>query len=854
MEKRLVLFIMASVMIFTGYGLLRMRLMPPPAQEVAQKDGAKKPDGKADKESKKSAPGKALEEDLADAKQKSTPDETDAKQTPAKGDKKDSATSEISAEPAARPEPVIDQKWMTLGSFAAGSPYRLLITFTNKGAAVEKVELVERRANGKLRYRDLDRDDGYLGLQCRETDAGCEVISVGPGTPAMLAKPADGTLGFGIMSGDLIIALQGQPVRGIAEYEARMLDTHPGQAIRLGVRRKSDGIERTIEFAATLSYRPLALIQPEAAAGTRAISSFLLGLDQVDKRQVKLGQDELPDLVSLRHDAWKIEDGAADEVVFSHRVTLDAVEGADADQLEIVKRYKLVAMDPKAIDEHADPAYHLQMRLEIKNQGKQAHEVAYFLDGPNGLPTEGWWYANKIHPSWGSAGARDVIWQVHGHSLSLRSASQIYKEYQKDPDQPLEMILSDTPVAADRSLDYLGVDTQYFSAVLMEGPIAKPTPFVCRQAYAMPVGPVPKLSGREVFLLNTSFRVASEPAKIAPGESVATDYHIFLGPKSTELLESYGISDIVVYGWFWWIAKPLSYLLHFFYFVVRNYGLAIILLTVLVRGAMFPVGRKAARNAQVMQELAPQLKALKEKYKNDMEKQAQAQRELWKKHNFNPLGGCWLMFLQLPIFIGLYRCLSVDIELRQAALIPGVRWCSNLAGPDMFWNWQSLGFEFLTGRNGWLGPYLNILPIFTVVLFIVQQKMFTPPATDDQSRMQQSMMKYMMVFMGVMFFKVAAGLCLYFIASSLWGIAERKLLPKSDINKEEEPAREPTKNAGAAGRATGGKPVRGETKEKKVSILDRIEQWQRKAEQKVNQPRSDRSRPDERPRGKKRRR
>jgi len=212
------------------------------------------------------------------------------------------------------------------------------------------------------------------------------------------------------------------------------------------------------------------------------------------------------------------------------------------------------------------------------------------------------------------------------------------------------------------------------------------------------------------------------------------------------------------------------------------------------------------------------------------------------------------MFLQLPIFIGLYRCLSVDIELRQAPLIPGLHWCSNLAGPDMFWNWEALGFDFLTGRNGWLGPYLNLLPIVTVVLFIVQQKMFTPPATDDQSRMQQSMMKYVMVFMGVMFFKVAAGLCLYFIASSIWGIAERKLLPKSDINSAAQPKPEPPKKTGSGDRPRGGKPVRGETKKKKVSILERIEQWQRMAEQKVNRQQPDKSRPQDRPRGRKRKR
>ena len=115
------------------------------------------------------------------------------------------------------------------------------------------------------------------------------------------------------------------------------------------------------------------------------------------------------------------------------------------------------------------------------------------------------------------------------------------------------------------------------------------------------------------------------------------------------------------------------------------------------------------------------------------------------------------MFLQLPIFIGLYRCLSVDIELRQAALIPGLHWCSNLAGPDMAWHWQGILPDFLASETGWLGPYLNILPIVTIVLFIWQQKMFMPPATDEQTRMQQKMMQYMMIFMGVLFFKVPAG-------------------------------------------------------------------------------------------------
>lgn len=140
------------------------------------------------------------------------------------------------------------------------------------------------------------------------------------------------------------------------------------------------------------------------------------------------------------------------------------------------------------------------------------------------------------------------------------------------------------------------------------------------------------------------------------------------------------------------------------------------------------------------------------------------------------------MFLQLPIFLGLYRCIAVDIELRQAALIPGIEWCSNLAGPDQFLYWKSFMPNFFVAETGMLGPYLNILPLITVSLFLVHQKLFTPPATDEQSAMQLKMMKYMTLFMGFLFFKVASGLCLYFIASSLWGIAERKLVPKPKVS------------------------------------------------------------------------
>jgi YidC/Oxa1 family membrane protein insertase len=198
-----------------------------------------------------------------------------------------------------------------------------------------------------------------------------------------------------------------------------------------------------------------------------------------------------------------------------------------------------------------------------------------------------------------------------------------------------------------------------------------------------------------------------------------------------------------------------------------------------------------------MQALKPEMDRITEKYKTDMQKRSQAMQELYRKHQINPLGGCLPVFLQLPIFIGLYRALMVDVELRQSPLFGhGIRWCSNLAAPDMFLNWSPVMPDFIDNGIGLfgLGPYLNILPLITVALFLVTQKMAMPAPTNEQAAMQQKMMKYMTIFIGVLFYKVASGLCLYFIASSLWGIAERKLLPKSKTATE------------AAGGATGPAP------------------------------------------------
>jgi YidC/Oxa1 family membrane protein insertase len=449
-------------------------------------------------------------------------------------------------------------------------------------------------------------------------------------------------------------------------------------------------------------------------------------------------------------------------------------------RLKIVKRFRLAQDAPTAADAQATggqtvpllPNYHLDLDVEFYNLGGEELPVAYRLDGPTGLPIEGWWYASKIAREWWqSVGTRDVVAWFEGKAPLLIGCVDIANGE------------VDTDVLRDTPLHWMGVDAQYFSAVVIPQTDGGAPWFA--DATPIHVGPVPEDKAHKK-LTNTSCRLVSKTVDLAPAEeggppSLSHTYRLFVGPKKPAVLEAYGLGDLVYHGWAIWatFSKLLLQVLHFFYSIVGNYGLAIIMLTVLVRSCMFPISRKQALGAQKMQELQPEIKKINEKFKNKLEERNRATQELFRKHKYNPLGGCLLMFLQLPIFIGLYRGLMLDVELRQAPLIPGLGWCSNLAAPDMLFRWDGFLPGFLAGEAGWLGPYFNVLPCITVGLFLWQQKMFMPPPADEQAALQQKIMQYMMIFMAVMFFKVASGLCIYFIASSLWGIAERKLLPKT---------------------------------------------------------------------------
>ncbi|MEZ6092757.1 MAG: YidC/Oxa1 family insertase periplasmic-domain containing protein [Pirellulaceae bacterium] len=733
---------------------------------------------------------------------------------------------------------------LTIGSLNPDSPYRYLVTLSTKGGSVVRVELNARDRKGRLAYRDLEHRSGYIGkLEVSNGQDGLVVGVVGPGTPADLA---------GLRAGDVIVRLafgdqEAAPVVSEADFHKQVSNTRVGDVVTVFYKR--DGNESSANI--TMTDQPLEMINHEidfVDPGISSPPSFLMQL---------LGNTDSPGWTQLDREMmngeWTVEKStteSGESVEFKFELTAERLAEFDiAGPIVVTKRFSIPKLSEELVRNLDSRSFHLDFDISIENKSETAIKgLGVQIDGPTGATTEGWWYQTKIHGRSTAigylAGARDVVSSTEYNSYSFLGCPEIVSESLKK--SPTIQFIVEPPKHADepaemRALKFLGVDTQYFNIALM--PKASETntesTYHCYSAIARVASsgiPDVRKLHRKVDCTFMMF----DKVDLEAGQTYTQSFEIFAGPKKKPVLQQYGLESTLTYGWFAMFSKFLCWLLRVFYTLTFqfSYGLAIILLTVLVRLCMLPISRRAAKNAQMMQLLGPEMKRIADKYKDDFEKRAQAQKDLFRRHNYNPAGGCLLMFFQLPIFIGLYRGLSVDIALRDQPLIPGMSWCTNLAAPDQFWYWKDWMPAFLGSEEGWLGPYFNILPLITIALFLVQQKLFTPPPTDEQQAIAQKMMSFMMIFMGVMFFKVPAGLCIYFITSSFWGIMERKLLPKPQLSEDRvneikmslsDDSDEPKSKDASKGRPQNSlmdrfrEAIEGQQKRKEV-ILDRDEQ------------------------------
>ena len=242
---------------------------------------------------------------------------------------------------------------------------------------------------------------------------------------------------------------------------------------------------------------------------------------------------------------------------------------------------------------------------------------------------------------------------------------------------------------------------------------------------------------------------------VAPGATTTTGAQLYVGPKDQYTLEKISpfLELSVDYGWLWWIAQPLFWLLTKIHGLVGNWGVAIILLTVLIKGAFFKLSAASYRSMANMRRVQPKMADIREQYADDKQKQSQAMMELYKKEKINPMGGCLPSLVQMPVFIALYWTLMESVELRHA---PFALWINDLSVMD---------------------PYF-VLPILMGASMWFMQKL-NPPPPDP---MQAKLMQWLPIVFTFFFLWFPAGLVLYWVVNNLLSMTQQYIITKQIEN------------------------------------------------------------------------
>ena len=266
--------------------------------------------------------------------------------------------------------------------------------------------------------------------------------------------------------------------------------------------------------------------------------------------------------------------------------------------------------------------------------------------------------------------------------------------------------------------------------------------------------------------------VIYDPATLAPGKQVTRTTRLFAGAKESKVLDRYeeaGVSNFglaIDWGWFRWLMYPIFALLRSLYSLTGNFGVAIILLTVIVRAVMFPVAQRQFASMAQMRAVQPKMKALQERYKDDKAKLQGEMAKLYKDEGVNPLAGCLPIFLQIPIFFALYKTLLVAIEMRHK---PFALWIHDLSAPDPLMILNGFGLLPFTP------PAFLAIGILALLLGITMWLQFrlNPAALDPVQQQVFSIMPWMMMFVMAPF---ASGLLIYWITSNILTLGQQQYL------------------------------------------------------------------------------
>lgn len=372
-------------------------------------------------------------------------------------------------------------------------------------------------------------------------------------------------------------------------------------------------------------------------------------------------------------------------------------------------------------------SYVIHVRFEVQNNSATAQKIAtsYSIVRDNSAPEGEGWFMRSYHGP--------VVYTPDVDEFEKVDYAQLDEDFQSGK--------SEAEYQRKATGGYVGMIQHYFVSAWIMQPEKGNN--ICANTCAIDI----KRRADNLY----SAGVNTAISELASGSNTTLAAQLYAGPQVTRILQAVAPQFELTkdYGRVHIFAAPLFALLNWLHGIVKNWGWAIILLTIIVKAILYPLNDKAYKSMAKMRTVAPKMEALKKQYSDDRMGLQQAMMQLYQKEQINPLGGCLPILVQMPIFIGLYWMIFLSVELRQA---PWLGWIHDLSRPDPFY----------------------ILPILMAVTMWFQTKL-NPPPSDP---MQAQMMKIMPLMFSVMFFFFPAGLVLYYVINNLLTIAQQWYINK----------------------------------------------------------------------------
>ena len=366
----------------------------------------------------------------------------------------------------------------------------------------------------------------------------------------------------------------------------------------------------------------------------------------------------------------------------------------------------------------------------------------------------------------GSSQAPGLLFTTHGQSKGLKKDARFEGVIALRDGDVLrhQEIDSKNPLKVDDSLSWIGFGHTYFVSA-----------FLPPEGVAAGATVVNNLTPERLEAMSGWFSVVDYSDTVFAleirnrgnaGPGGAAHYRLFMGPKALNLLKSFGhgLDQSIDFGYFAFISVPMLHALHFFQTYTGNYGLDIILLTLIIKLLLWPLTQKSFVSMKRMQKLAPQMQRLKEKFGDDKTRLNKEMMDLYKRNKVNPLGGCLPMLLQFPFFIGFYNALLTPIELRHASFL----WIQDLSRPD----WESLPFSAFGYEVG-----IPVLVLLMGASMFIQQWMSPTPTVDPN---QRRMMMLMPLIFTVIFVSFPSGLTIYWFVNNLLSILQQYMINRKE--------------------------------------------------------------------------